>query len=190
MPRRDIIVVGASAGGVEALQSLAGTLPADLPAAVFVVLHVAPRSKSFLPALLNAAGPLRASHASNGMSIEPGRIYVAPPDHHLIVERDHVQLGLGPRENHQRPCINVTFRSAAVAHGPRVAAVVLTGQLDDGTAGLWDVKRQGGVAIVQHPEEAAFPSMPLSALRDVEVDHVVRRPHEFNRGKGDGAESD
>jgi two-component system chemotaxis response regulator CheB len=107
------------------------------------------------------------------MRFQSGRIYVAPPDKHLIVEMDHIHLGMGPRENRHRPCINVTFRSAAAAVGPRVAGVVLTGQLDDGTAGLWDVKRQGGVAIVQRPEDAAYPSMPLSALREVDVDHTV-----------------
>jgi two-component system chemotaxis response regulator CheB len=166
--------VGASAGGVEALQELVSTLPSDLRAAVFVVLHVAPRSRSHLPEILSRSGKLPAVHATEGMRIEQGRIYVAPPDHHLVVERDHVHLSLGPKENHQRPCINVTFRSAAVAHDGRVVGVVLSGQLDDGTAGLWDVKRQGGTAVVQNPEDAMFPSMPLSALREVEVDHTVR----------------
>jgi two-component system chemotaxis response regulator CheB len=171
---RDIIVVGASAGGVEALQKMVAELPADLPAAVFTVLHVAPRSRSFLPDILNAAGPLPARHATDGLKIEKGRIYVAPPDHHMVIERGHIHLNLGPKENHQRPCINATFRSAAAAYGDRVIGVVLTGQLDDGTAGLWDIKRLGGIAIVQNPEEAAFPSMPLSALREIEVDYTVR----------------
>jgi two-component system, chemotaxis family, protein-glutamate methylesterase/glutaminase len=173
MPRRDIIVVGASAGGVEALQVLVAGLPSTLPAAVFVVVHLAPRSRSFLPQILTRSGPLIAIHPENGTPIESGRIYVAPPDHHLILERDHVHLGMGPQENRHRPCINVMFRSAAVAYGPSVAGVVLTGQLDDGTAGLWDIKRQGGVVIVQRPEDAAYPSMPLSALREVEVDYTI-----------------
>lgn len=171
---RDIVVIGASAGGVEALQTLAAGLPAGLPAAVFVVLHVSPRSRSFLPDILSAAGPLPACHATNGMEIQNGRIYVAPPDHHMLIERGHIHLNLGPKENHQRPCINATFRSAAAAYGNRVIGVVLTGQLDDGTAGLWDIKRRGGLTVVQNPEEAAFPSMPLNAVREIEVDYIVR----------------
>ncbi len=170
----DIIVIGASAGGVEALQTLVRALPADLPATVFVVVHLAPRSRSLLPEILSSFGPLPAVHAEDGMPIERGRIYIAPPDRHLLLEPGHVHLGFGPREQHQRPCINVSFRSAALAYGERVVGVLLTGQLDDGTAGLWDIKRRGGIAVVQNPEEAAFPSMPLSALREIEVDHIVR----------------
>jgi two-component system chemotaxis response regulator CheB len=173
MPEHDIIVVGASAGGVEALQQLVSQFPPGLPAAVFVVLHMPPRTRSMLPEILTRAGRLPAMHPENGAGIEPGRIYVAPPDHHLVVERGHVHLSLGPKEQHHRPCINVTFRSAASAYGDRVVAVVLTGELDDGTAGLWEVKRRGGIAVVQNPENAAFPSMPLSALREVEADYVV-----------------
>jgi len=173
MPKRDILAIGASAGGVEALQTLVSSLPPDLPAALFVVLHLFPTSESFLPRILSRSGPLPAVHPQDGERIEMGKIYVAPPDHHLLVERDHIHLGKGPKEQHQRPCINVTFRSAAQAYEERVAGAVLTGQLDDGTAGLWEIKRRGGVAIVQHPEEAAFPSMPLSALRDVVVDHTL-----------------
>lgn len=171
---QDIIVIGASAGGVEALQGLVSTLPQDLPAAVFVIMHLSPRSRSCLPDVLSASGPLKAQSAEDGGRIEHGRIYVAVPDHHLIIASGHVHLGLGPKEQHQRPCINVSFRSAALAYGERVAGVVLTGQLDDGTAGLWDIKRQGGVTVVQHPEEAAFPSMPLSAVREMAVDYTVR----------------
>lgn len=173
MPKRDIVVIGASAGGVEALQHLAGHLPRDFPGSIFVVLHVSPRSKSLLPQLLSRAGPLPAVHPVDGATIEPGRIYVAPPDHHLVIERDHVHLSMGPKEQHHRPCINVTFRSAALAYGDRVVAVVLTGELDDGTAGLWEVSRRGGIAVVQNPETAAFPSMPLSALREIDADHIV-----------------
>jgi two-component system chemotaxis response regulator CheB len=171
---RDIVVIGASAGGVEALQTMVAGLPADLPATVFVVLHVAPRSRSFLPGILSAAGPLPACHATDGMEIQQGRIYVAPPDHHMLIERGHIHLNLGPKENHQRPCINASFRSAAAAYGDRVIGVVLTGQLDDGTAGLWEIQRRGGLAVVQNPEEAAFPSMPLNAVREIEVDYIVR----------------
>ena len=173
MPEHDIIVVGASAGGVEALQQLVRQLSPGLPAAVFVVLHLPPRTRSLLPEILTRAGQLPALHPENGTAIEPGHIYVAPPDHHLVVERGHIHLSLGPKEQHHRPCINVMFRSAALAYGDRVTAVVLTGELDDGTAGLWEVKRRGGIAVVQNPEGAAFPSMPLSALREVEADYVV-----------------
>jgi two-component system, chemotaxis family, protein-glutamate methylesterase/glutaminase len=126
-----------------------------------------------LPELLTKAGPLSAIHPVNGSKVQHGCIYIAPPDHHLVLERDHVHLSLGPREQHHRPCINVTFRSAALAYGERVTAVILTGELDDGTAGLWEVKRRGGIAVVQNPEQAAFPSMPLNALREVDADYVV-----------------
>ncbi|MBV8709032.1 MAG: chemotaxis protein CheB [Acidobacteriaceae bacterium] len=173
MPEHDMIVVGASAGGVEALQQLVRQFSPDLPAAVFVVLHLPPRTRSMLPEILTRAGQLPAIHPQNGTPIEPGRIYVAPSDHHLMVERGHIHLSLGPKEQHHRPCINVMFRSAALTYGDRVTAVVLTGELDDGTAGLWEVKRRGGIAVVQNPEGAAFPSMPLSALREVEADYVV-----------------
>src|SRR3954447_23551986 len=173
MSKRDILVIGASAGGVEALQTVVSSLPPDLPVTVFVVLHLFPRSESFLPMILSRSGPLLAVHPQDGERIEARKIYVAPPDLHLLVERDHIHLGKGPKEQHQRPSINVTFRSAALAYGDRVAGVVLTGELDDGTAGMWEIKRRGGVAIVQHPEEAAFPSMPLGALREVVADYTL-----------------
>jgi two-component system chemotaxis response regulator CheB len=171
--RHDVIVIGASAGGVEALQELVRSLPADLPAAVFVVLHVPARVKSFLPEILGRAAKLVVQHARDGALIEYGHIYVAPPDCHLVIERDHMHLTSGPKEQHHRPSINVTLRTAAAAYGDRVVGVVLSGELDDGTAGLWEIERRGGVTIVQNPEEASFPSMPLSALREVEVDHTV-----------------
>ena len=174
MAHRDTIVIGASAGGVEALQEVTRQLPPDLPAAVFVVIHLYPRSASALPEILSRSGPLSAVHPTNGTAIEHGRIYVAPPDHHLIIEPGHVHLDTGPKEQHQRPSINVTFRSAANAYGERVIGVLLTGQLDDGVAGLWHIKRHGGIAVVQNPEEAMFPSMPLSALREIETDYTLR----------------
>ncbi len=173
MPTHAIVAIGASAGGVEALEKLASQLPSDFPGALFVVLHLRPRAQSFLPKLLMRAGPLPAGHPADSEKIEPGKIYVAPPDHHLVIERDHVHLSLGPKEQHHRPCINVTFRSAASAHGARVTGVMLTGELDDGTAGLWEIKRRGGIAIVQNPETAAFPSMPLSAVREIEADYIA-----------------
>ena len=173
MPNHDIIVVGTSAGGVEALQILVRELPCDLPAAVFIVLHVAPTGPSLLDEILTRAGPLVATQGIDGEMITPGHIYVAGPDHHLLVEPGHVRVTRGPKEHRFRPAIDVLFRSAAYAYGPRVIGVILTGALDDGTAGLWAVKDQGGLAVVQDPLDALHASMPLSAMRHVAVDHCV-----------------
>jgi two-component system, chemotaxis family, protein-glutamate methylesterase/glutaminase len=123
MPSCDIIVIGASAGGVQVLQTPMSQLPPDLPASVFVVMHAYPRSRSLLPEILTRAGSLPALHPEDGAIIERGRIYVAPPDHHLVVEREHIHLSRGPKEQHQRPSINVTFRSAAMNYGERVAGI-------------------------------------------------------------------
>src|SRR5688500_1848566 len=168
-----IIVIGGSAGGVEALMRIARQLPRDLPAAVFVALHFPVYSTSMLPRILERAGDLPAAHATDGALIEPGRIFVAPPDRHLIVLRQSVHVVRGPRENGHRPAIDPMFRSAAIAHGNRVVGVVITGNLDDGTAGLLAIKRRGGIAIVQNPTEALLPSLPASALEHVDVDFVL-----------------
>lgn len=169
-PRRDIIVIGASAGGPEALRRLVAGLPRDLPAALFVVLHIGAR-RSGLPGLLSAAGPLPAAWAADGEPIRPGRIAVAPPDHHLLVEPGRLRLSRGPRENWTRPAVDPLFRSAAQAYGPRVGGVLLSGGLSDGTAGFAEIARRGGTTIVQDPAEAEHPGMPLSALRYTRVDH-------------------
>jgi two-component system chemotaxis response regulator CheB len=174
MHRRDIIVIGTSSGGIDALKELVAEFPRDLNAAVFVVLHVAPYSLGILPEILERVGTLPAANARDWEEIEAGRIYVAPPDHHLILEPSgHVRVTRGPRENRFRPAIDPLFRSAAHAFGPRVVGVILTGWLDDGTAGLWAVKERGGAAVVQHPDDAFAPAMPLNAIKYVEVEHIV-----------------
>lgn len=168
-----VILLGASAGGVNALQQVVKGLPADLPAAIFVVLHISPYGRSAMPAILSRAGTLPALHPQDDEPVQEGRIYVAPPDHHLVLEDSKVRLSHGPSENAQRPAVDVLFRTAAQSYGRRAIAVVLTGNLDDGTAGLAIVKRHGGIAIVQDPADADYPSMPSSAIYNVDVDHVV-----------------
>ncbi len=170
---RDIIVIGASAGGVEALQVLLGSLPARTRASFFVVLHLTPYNKSYLPNILSRSGQLLAVHAEDRMPIRPGLIYVAPPDRHLLLHDGVVRLGRGPKENRQRPAIDVLFRSAAKAFGHRVAAVLLTGNLDDGVSGLLHVRERGGLVLVQDPEEALYPDMPRAALRALKPDHCL-----------------
>jgi two-component system chemotaxis response regulator CheB len=173
MAKRDIVVIGASAGGIIALKELVTTLPADLAATVFIVQHIAADFPSILPDILNYTGTLKAFHAIDGEVIQKGHIYVAPPDHHLLIEDDHVLVKKGPKENRFRPSIDALFRSAAYNHGPRVIGVVLTGLLNDGTSGMWSIKRLGGVSVIQQPEEALFPSMPESVRENVEVDYTV-----------------
>ncbi|WP_034388779.1 chemotaxis protein CheB [Deinococcus sp. YIM 77859] len=173
MTRQPIVVIGASAGGVEALQALASRLPTDFPAPVLMVLHIAPYSPSVLPDILNRCCALPAQHAQDGETAQPGRIYVAPPDHHLLVENGELAVTKGPRENRMRPAIDTLFRSAAYTHGPDVTGVILSGLLDDGTSGLWTIKRLGGQAIVQDPGDARFDAMPRSAIQHVAVDAVL-----------------
>jgi len=161
---------------VEALAELVGRLPADLPAAIFVVLHIPPHGASVLPGILSRRGALPARHPEDGEVVRRGQVYVAPPDHHLLLRQDGnaltVRLTRGPAENGHRPAVDTLFRSAARAAGPRVAGVILAGTLDDGTAGLEAVKIRGGIALVQDPEEALFSSMPRSAIENVSVDYV------------------
>jgi two-component system chemotaxis response regulator CheB len=171
---RNIVVVGASAGGVKALRGLLSGLPANYGGSIFVVMHISPDSRSELPSILTRDSALPTVHAEDGMAIETGRVYVAPPDQHLLVEHEHMLVVHGPRENRHRPAIDPLFRSAAWTYGPRVVGVVLTGNLDDGTAGLWAIKSCGGTTIVQEPEQAAHPQMPLNALMHNRVDHRLK----------------
>jgi two-component system, chemotaxis family, protein-glutamate methylesterase/glutaminase len=170
---KDIVVIGASAGGMEALQKLVSRLPAGLPASLFVVRHLAPGATSVLPSVLSKAGPLPAGHPEDGDRVEPGRIYVAPNDHHMLLEKGYIRVARGPKENRFRPAIDPLFRSAAYVYGPRVVGVVLTGALDDGTAGLWTIKMRAGTTVVQEPSDALIRSMPLSALDNVAVDYKL-----------------
>ena len=168
-----VVGVGASAGGVEALQEFFAAMPADGGLAVVVVLHQEPSHDSRLAEVLGRRTSLPVAEARDGTPVEAGRVYVAPPDQHLVIEPSLVRLTRGPRENRFRPAIDPLFRSAAQVYGPRVVGVILTGYLDDGTAGLWTVKQLGGTAVVQDPEDALADSMPRSALRHVNVDHCL-----------------
>lgn len=174
MANRDIVAIGTSAGGVEALLSLARHLPERFPAAVLVTIHLPSHSHSALDEILTRAGPLKASFAHDGDVLRKSHIYIAPPSRHLLVQGERVALGSGPRENNARPAIDPMFRSAALCCGSRTVGVVLTGMLGDGAAGLWSIKQAGGITVVQDPDEAAFPDMPRAALGDTVPDHVVR----------------
>jgi two-component system chemotaxis response regulator CheB len=173
MHGQSIIVIGASAGGIEALVKLVGDLPADLPASIFVVVHISPNSHSLLPGILSRRGSLPARHPVDGEEIKPGMIYVAPPDRHLLIKPNFIRLTRGAKENRNRPSVDPLFRTAARVYGPRVVGVILSGTLDDGTAGLLAIKARGGTAIVQDPEDALHDGMPRSAIDNVEIDHIL-----------------
>ena len=172
-PANCLIVIGASAGGVDALKRLFQSLPRDFSAAICVVLHLNPLSPSMLPEILQRLTSLPVKHPKSGEPLEGGVVYVAPPNRHLVVEDGTVQLTTAPRENRHRPAVDPLFRSAALFYGPRAVGVILSGSLDDGTAGLWEIKKHGGIAVVQDPMEALHPGMPRSAVANVDVDHVV-----------------
>lgn len=174
MPNRDIVVIGASAGGIEALQTILSALPWDFPGSAFVVLHTSEDSPGLLPEILNRASKVPVMYAVHNAPILPARVYIAPSgQRHMLIDRGQVKLKAGPRENRSRPSIDTLFRSASVAYGTQVVGVVLTGNLDDGSAGLADIKMRGGLAIVQDPEDALAPSMPASAMESTEVDFVL-----------------
>jgi two-component system chemotaxis response regulator CheB len=173
MHTKRIVVIGTSAGGIEALRTLVAALPADFPAAIGIVLHMAPQSPDLLHEILDRAGPLPVHQPRNNERILAGHVYVAPPDCHLLIEPGVLRVTKGPKENRFRPAVDPLFRSAAQIFGPAAIGVVLTGNLDDGTAGLWTIKQLGGVAIVQDPDDALFPSMPRSAQQHTRVDYSV-----------------
>jgi two-component system chemotaxis response regulator CheB len=173
MPRRDLIVIGASAGGVEALKVVVSGLPRSLPATVLVVLHFPSEAQSSLPSILTRCGALKALHPRADMPLEHGMVYVAPPDYHLTLRGDLVHLSRGPRINGHRPAVDPLFQTAARAAGPRVIGVVLSGALDDGAAGMLAVKIGGGTTIVQDPDDALYDGMPRSVLEQMKVDHVL-----------------
>lgn len=173
MLRRDIVVIGASAGGVETLSRFVKFLPADLPAAMFVVVHIPSTGPSVLPKILSRAGSLPAYHPEDKAPIQDRQIYIAPPNHHLLIQPNQVRLSLSPRQNGYRPAIDALFRSAARAYGQQVVGIILSGTLDDGTVGLTLVKAYGGVALVQDPDEALFKGMPRSAIEHTAVDSIL-----------------
>ena len=174
MASERIIVVGASAGGVEALTELVAELPGDFAAPIIIVLHIPPQHPSLLPRILARRSILPVMTAEEGIEVEPGKVYVAPPDRHVLVDHGGMlQTPRGPRENSHRPAVDPLFRSAALTYGAKAIGVVLTGTRDDGTSGLKAIKECGGIAIVQDPNDAAYPWMPKNALEHVDVDHVV-----------------
>jgi two-component system chemotaxis response regulator CheB len=171
---RDIVVIGGSAGGVPALIDVLAPLPRDFPAAIFVVLHTAAEGGGMLSAVLERHGVENVTYAVEAEPIRHGHVYLAPPDHHLLINRDLMRVARGPRENRFRPAVDPLFRTAARAYGPRTIGIVLSGGLDDGTHGLEFIKRQGGLAIAQDPEDAIAPGMPMSAIQNVEVDYILK----------------
>lgn len=168
-----IIVIGASTGGFEAIKKIISGLPSDFNASIFIVWHMSPDVIGILPEVLNRANEIYAAHAYDNEEIKPNRIYIARPDHHLVLSPGKVRVTHGPKENRFRPAIDPLFRSAAYTYSNRVIGVILSGALDDGTAGLWAVKNYGGIAIVQDPGDAEVPSMPENAIRQVNVDHII-----------------
>lgn len=173
MAQRDIVVIGSSAGGIEILLPLLTNLPKKFDGTVFIVQHLAAYYRSKLDTMLNKKSALPVSFAKDGEAFKKGHVYLAPPDHHLLLDRNGMAVKKGPKENRFRPSIDALFRSAAYNFHERVIGIVLSGLLDDGTSGLWSVKRMGGIAVVQDPEDALHPSMPRNAIQNVSVDYVT-----------------
>src|SRR5215469_12032383 len=174
MANRNIVAIGASAGGVEALLFLAKAFPHNFPATILITIHLPSDFRSSLDEILTDAGPVPASFAQDEEPAKKGRIYIAPPGSHLLIDGDQLALGSGPRENNMRPAIDPMLRSAAVCCGNRTVGVVLTGTQSDGASGLWALSRCGGMTVVQDPRDAAFPEMPMAALNRGRPYHVVR----------------
>jgi two-component system, chemotaxis family, protein-glutamate methylesterase/glutaminase len=174
MPLRDIIAIGGSAGSLPALHKLIAEFPRDLPAAIFVVIHLRGREKSQLARVLSRSSEIPVVEACDGQRIEVGKVFVAPPDRHMLLAEGHIHLSRGPKEGLHRPSINATFRSAAHSYKSRVIGVLLSGMLDDGASGLWEIAHYQGASIIQDPAEAQFPSMPRSALEDVPINYKLR----------------
>jgi two-component system, chemotaxis family, protein-glutamate methylesterase/glutaminase len=174
MANRNVLAIGTSAGGVEALLFLAELFPAGFPAAILVTIHLPGQSRSALDELISRAGPLPAVFARHGEAVEHGRIFIAPPGRHLLIEGETLSLGTGPRENNARPAIDPMLRSVAICCGYRSVGVVLTGTMGDGASGLLAINQCGGASVVQDPSDAAFPEMPLTALNRSGPQHVVR----------------
>jgi two-component system chemotaxis response regulator CheB len=170
--RRDLVVIGGSAGASTPLRRIVSALPADLPAAVLVVIHLPSTGEGLLPVLSSLSRPatLPVRNAEDGAELRPGHIYIAPPNRHLLVVDGHLKLGAGPRENMMRPAVDALFRSAAISHGPRAIGVILSGMLNDGASGLAAIKRCGGIALVQAPSDAEARDMPIAALEATPVD--------------------
>jgi two-component system chemotaxis response regulator CheB len=171
MAKREIIAIGGSAGSIEVIRQICRALPADLHASVLIAVHVAASSPNVLAGILDSGGPLPAGTAVDGEPLQEGRIYVAPADHHLVIDGRTVRLGRGPRENMSRPAIDPLFRSVGIGAGPRAIGVLLSGMLNDGAAGLADLKRCGGVTVVQSPLDAVESEMPRTALLASDVDY-------------------
>lgn len=169
-----LIVIGGSAGSLEALKEIVRSLPISINASIFVITHSMAREKSWLPHILNSLGGIPAKQAEEGVRIETGVIYTAPSDRHVLIAEGHVHLSRGPKEGLHRPSINVTFRSAAKTYGEQVIGVLLSGMLDDGAAGIWEIGNSGGTTIVQDPDDATYDSMPRNALSDAPVDYRLR----------------
>jgi two-component system, chemotaxis family, protein-glutamate methylesterase/glutaminase len=174
MANHDVVAIGTSAGGFEALRFLANGFRQDFPASVLITIHLPPQFHSSLDIILTNAGPLKATFANDGDRIERRRIYIAPPGRHLIIEGERLSLGVGPRENGARPAIDPMMRSVAACCGNRAIGVVLTGTLVDGASGLWAINCTGGATLVQDPADAAYPEMPQTALKRMEPDHVAQ----------------
>jgi two-component system chemotaxis response regulator CheB len=176
MKKRDIIVIGTSAGGLNALKQLIKSLTPTLEITLLIVIHTSARSPNMLKEILQKNSSFPIINPTNGQIIRRNHIYLAPPNFHMTVNKGHIFLNSGPRINHSRPAIDPLFRSVALQYGARVVGIILTGMLDDGTAGLEVVKKQGGLTIVQHPEDAEYPEMPRNALASVKVDHCSTLP--------------